>query len=412
MIPQMKKSLSLSEDTSEICVSANRDNIIYIAKEAPKAIADTFHWLVENVRRDRQATAKTIIYCRSIKACGLLYDYMMDQFGDAAYIGRKFSANCLFAMYHHATRRRIKRIVAENFPRPDSCIRVVIATVAFGMGIDCPDVSMVVNWGASRSFESFYQESGRAGRDPKSTAYSIVYYHGMDVSLVATDHSMRRYCLGRDEVKVDKKGNGTMIEDHGIDCILGTASDIGTTVEEEQEGDIESIFEKVRDIGEEASAKSNRAHQYTCRRKIISCYLTPNITYAAPDILHMCCDLCHAVCECGSCPPLPGLDLAYTSDADMLSAEHVNPQSVRQVCDAQLKMLETQLRQLRNKAEHDSGFVGGHILTGLDDNTIKEIVGNVHHIQAITDLMDGYVYDTCQATAVMDIINQIIPSAD
>ena len=54
-------------------------------------------------------------------------------------------------------------------------LRLVIVTSAFGLGVDCPDIGQVINWGAPNTVEELVQQSGRAVRDD-SQAEAILYY--------------------------------------------------------------------------------------------------------------------------------------------------------------------------------------------------------------------------------------------
>ena len=67
-----------------------------------------------------------------------------------------------------------KNQVLSTFSTIDSSLRLVIATSAFGLGIDISDIRRVIHWGLPSSIEEYVQEAGRAGRDGH-ISHAILY---------------------------------------------------------------------------------------------------------------------------------------------------------------------------------------------------------------------------------------------
>ena len=80
-------------------------------------------------------------------------------------------------MFTRSTHSSAKKKIIEHFTIP-STLRIVIATIAFGMSINCPDIRQVIHWGVPEDPEAYLLESGHAGRDAKHSLAIIMRKKG------------------------------------------------------------------------------------------------------------------------------------------------------------------------------------------------------------------------------------------
>ena len=148
--------------------SFNRKNLTYSV--LPKR--DQFGTLLELLAKHRGESA--IIYCFSRKGTEELVVDLNDE---------GFSA----LPYHAGLDPTVRRMNQERFIRDETPI--IVATIAFGMGIDKPDVRLIVHYDMPKSVEGYYQETGRAGRDGLPSDCVLFYSPG--------DRSRQEYWIDR-----------------------------------------------------------------------------------------------------------------------------------------------------------------------------------------------------------------------
>lgn len=138
-------------------MSFARKNLAYVVRHTEDKESELLH-IINSI------PGTVIVYCRSRKGCRDL--------------AAQLEERGLTATFYHAGLSNCEKDERQRLWQTDQC-RVMVATNAFGMGIDKPDVRLVVHMDVPDSPEAYFQEAGRAGRDGRK-AYAVLLYNASD----------------------------------------------------------------------------------------------------------------------------------------------------------------------------------------------------------------------------------------
>ncbi|XP_078065693.1 bifunctional 3'-5' exonuclease/ATP-dependent helicase WRN isoform X2 [Mustelus asterias] len=144
-----------------VCTTFDRPNLyLEVGCKSTDIQRDLKPFLIKRDKLTFEFEGPTIVYCPSRKATEQV----------AAELLRM---NIVCGTYHAGMGIKARRDIHHRFMRDE--IQCVVATVAFGMGINKPDIRKVIHYGAPKEMESYYQEIGRAGRDGLPSSCHVLW---------------------------------------------------------------------------------------------------------------------------------------------------------------------------------------------------------------------------------------------
>ena len=166
------------QDPVIIGLAPDRPNIKLIVEPCPD-LHELCVVLAKELLEKRTMAIKTVVFCRSLQNCAkmcvvlkkLLGKYITEPPG----IPNSFLEFRLMDIFTAASDTGLREEILAEFCKSQTNLRLIIASSAFGLGVDCKDIIRVINYGTPNTLEELVQEIGRAGQNG-SQAEAILYH--------------------------------------------------------------------------------------------------------------------------------------------------------------------------------------------------------------------------------------------
>lgn len=166
--PLLAMTATASPETAAMIGAAFRRDLHVVRTSAYRA---NLYYAAERLGTKEEKARRVVSLCRELPGQGIVY---VSSRRDAENLAGVLRDNGVGAVaYHAGLARDVREGNQDRFMRGNA--RVVVATIAFGMGIDKSDVRFIIHFSPSTSLEAYAQESGRAGRDGEPSRCVILY---------------------------------------------------------------------------------------------------------------------------------------------------------------------------------------------------------------------------------------------
>jgi len=166
------------KDVKVIGLHSSRPNIKYIVKSSI-LVEELATMLTTELVTLRTRTPKTVVFCRTLLQCANLLAsltrHLKENITEPPGMPATNINYRLIDIFTSGSTAEMRELIIQEFCKRETHLRMIIATSAFGLGVDCVDISRVIHWGPPSTLEELAQETGRAGRNG-ALSEAILFY--------------------------------------------------------------------------------------------------------------------------------------------------------------------------------------------------------------------------------------------